>query len=179
MKRYSSGILLSTDMSNVLLIHKLTPANLANKANFPGGKVDDIDYCSASYAARACDMTLDENIDLAHIRCCAREIKEETGLNVSAQELQFVCALRFNFADEDAECRFYCADLDISQAVTKTQEHVFISRVIDVLLGNAVSYDDVVLHPMGNLAWLCAMAHQVIKRSHESVYTVTALDKHV
>lgn len=179
MKRYSSGILFSEDMSNVLIIHKLTPAHLMNLANFPGGKVDASDYCVSAVSAKACAPLTDADVSEAHLRCCARELQEETGLDVNVDQLQFVCTLKFSRGGEDAECRFYAAAINLDSAVAKTQEKIFQIPTVNVLTGDAIRCSEVEIKPMGNLAWLCAMAQQVIKRCHESVYTVTALDKHV
>lgn len=163
-------------MADVLLIHKLKPANLMNRANFPGGKVDEIDYCLIP-SARERDA-LSDSVSVAHINCCVREVREETGLVIDADKFAFVCSLRFMFAGEEAECRFYCSDADIAQASSLTDEKIFCASVISVLEGSALCCDGEVLQPMGNLAWLCAMARQTIRHVNESTYIVSAIDDH-
>lgn len=164
-------------MTQVLLIHKLKPFNLANLANFPGGKLDESDYC-LSLLTRECNVNTDHDVDNAHINCCVREIREETGLIIDADKLAFVCSLRFAFDGIAAECRFYCGFADLTQAISATEEKIFCAPVINVLQGDVLHHDNEVLRPMGNLAWLCAMAQQVAKRINESTYIVSANEEH-
>lgn len=162
MKRYSAVALFSPDLDRVVLIHKLRPAWLAGKANFPGGKVEDSDRVEAARKYSTAWSHLET--EAAHLYCAARELAEETGIVVSAESLTLFCTLRFNSPDgEPAECRFYCAVGDVDAAQTRESEPVFVVDVDDVLDGQVIDCNAVTLPTMGTLPWLVAMARQRLR----------------
>lgn len=159
MKRYSCVAAFSRGRHDILLIHKLRPAWQAGKANFPGGKVEAVDYTDARQA---------------HINCAVRELREETGLSLSPDDITHFCTLRFTTHGEPGECWFYCTETDIASAKTQEEECIFVAPVSSVLQGE-VTYTTTVRHPcvtttstytlptMPNLPWLCAAARQCLR----------------
>ncbi|TXH49301.1 MAG: NUDIX domain-containing protein [Desulfurellales bacterium] len=167
MKRYSCIVAFSSNLHDVLLIHKLRPAWQAGKANFPGGKVDAGDWLDADGA-----QTTDAH--LAHLNCAVRELREETGLKLNPNDIKDFCTLHFTTNGEPGECWFYCTEADIASAKTQEEERIFVAPVSLVLQGE-VTYATTVRHPgvtsttthtlptMPNLPWLCAAARQCLR----------------
>ena len=168
MRRYSAVALFSHDLERVVLIHKLRPAWQADKANFPGGKVEYEDKEDAGFADD--DATwLGTDWAATHINAAVREMHEETGLTVDAASLTLFCTLRFRIKalptaqGEAGECRFYCGVGDVDAAQTRESEPVFVADVDDVLDGQVIDGAAVTLPTMGNLPWLVAMARQRLR----------------
>lgn len=122
--RYSAVAVFSEDLERV--IHKLKPAWQAGKANLSGGKVEEtkdwqceyhpqnwISHCKCSKSQQpgweAIDHRDTDPNAMAYLRCAARELREETGLDVATAALHLFCKLRFKSREGDnAECCF-CA----------------------------------------------------------------------
>ena len=162
MTRYSAVALFSHDLERVVLIHKLRPAWQAGKANFPGGKVEAAEMgTTGCRCGGECTWCLTG----AHIRCAVREVREETGLELTIGAMLHFCTLRFRGRGDGSasECRFYCAVGDVELARTMESEPVFVADVDDVLDGQVIDGNAKTLPTMGNLPWLVAMARQRLR----------------
>ncbi len=157
-KRYSAVAVFSEDLERVVLIHKQKPAWQAGKANVPGGKVESEDY----------KPIINTN---CHQHCAARELREETGLDITTTALQLFCRLRFKTLEGNAaECYFYATKGDIEAARTIEEEHIFVGTVADVMLDDTgyrypVEYGTKYrgVPTMPNLPYLVAMARQCLR----------------
>lgn len=112
MKRYTVGFIFDNDLSHVLLIKKTKPAEQAGLFNGIGGKFEDYD------------------IDAAH--CVSREVNEEAGLNISAENWAELGA----YSDNEY---FYVAILTtqveysvLLQARSLTEEEVVIIKLDEI-----------------------------------------------
>lgn len=167
MIRYSAVICLSEDLCRVVLLHKLKPDWQKGKANFPGGKVEAVDYHPED--TMLCWQYV------IYRKCAVREVREETSLEISDPTL--FCVLKY----AKAECYFFYHVGDISKAKTMEAETVFTDTVDNVLSGRTMWFcpDNGTLPTMPNLPWLLAMALAHIKTGNldgGSYLTVTAKD---
>lgn len=137
-KRYSAVVVLSEDLERVVLIHKLKPDWQAGKANVPGGKVDMEDvseWLRSSPGFNWQTLSVDAALQ-AHRVCAARELREETNLDITATALKLFCRLRFRTPEGNAaECCFYAATGDVDAARTMEEEVVFIAELDSALCG--------------------------------------------
>ncbi len=62
MNRYSAIAIFDKDLDRVVLIEKQKPAWQAGKANFPGGKVETVDYATDS-SLFVDESKIDEDLD--------------------------------------------------------------------------------------------------------------------
>lgn len=204
-RRYSAVAVMSEDLERVVLIHKLTPAWQAGKANVPGGKVDAVDWgctgwCGHGNLCKACQVRLElaerageATKANAHLACAARELREETGLDIAATTLQLFCRLRFKSREgDDAECCFYatvvlCKGRDLDDHVkTMEAEQVFCAWFSDVVEGEVqgprkldaagLPYGDFRLPAMPNLPYLVAMARQCLRGEGASAWPLTVYE---
>jgi len=173
MDRHSSVVLLSPQLTDIALIHKLRPERLAGLANFIGGKVDDSDWESARVA-----LCLDVDSALltgqrrkvwrdgAHACCARRETLEESGVRIE-HLTHFATVSRVADGLTLSETAMYCAVTpDVYSVTTRESESVFVCHVADVIRGDVISYsrdgERVSLSMMPNLSWLTAMAIRAI-----------------
>lgn len=105
LRRYSAVFVLDESLRRLVLVHKLSPEWQRGRANVPGGKVDAADG---------------ETDDVAFRVCAARELREETGLDVAESALLHFASLKFpNPSDGgESECRFYTCVGDVDAART-------------------------------------------------------------
>lgn len=150
-KRYSAVVLLSEDLTKVVLVHKQKPDWQKDKANFPGGKVEASDY-------RPEDMAVSWE-HILYQKCAIREVREETGLVIDNPTL--FCVLKY----QEAECHFFYYVGDITKASTMEEEVIFIDTVNNVLNNRTMRFspEHGTLPTMPNLSWLIAMALSHIK----------------
>ena len=177
-RRYSAVALFSENLERVVLIHKLRPDWQAGKANLPGGKVEagegiPADYCRSSSYAEA-----------DHLHCAARELREETGLDIAAAALKLFCRLRYVSREGNAaECCFFAARGDVDAARTMEAERVFVGEVAHVFDGiGAYDFDPktigyrVELPTMPNLPYLVAMARQCLRGEGGATWPLTVYE---
>lgn len=182
---------MSEDLERVVLIHKLTPAWQAGKANLLGGKVDKEDVSLILQTGQSMSFQWPQDtFDAIHAACAARELREETGLDVAATALQLFCRLRFKSREgDDAECCFYatvvlCKGRDLDDHVkTMEAEQVFCAWFSDVVEGEVqgprkldaagLPYGDFRLPTMPNLPYLVAMARQCLRGEGEAAWPLT------
>lgn len=132
-RRYSAVFVLDASLRRLVLVHKLSPEWQRGRANVPGGKVDAADGNSDDIAFRV---------------CAARELLEETGLDVVESALLHFASLKFpNPGDGgEAECCFYACVGDVDAARTMERERIFVAPVADVLRSDggvpAVTHDN-------------------------------------
>ena len=109
----------------------------------------------------------------AYINCAARELREETGLDVAAAALKLFCRLCFKTPEGDAaECCFFAARGDVDAARTVEAERVFVGEVAEVIAGGvsyhywsdrAMSDECGIIPTMPNLPYIVAMARQCLR----------------
>lgn len=160
--KYSAICAFSKDLSQVVMIHKLRPIWQLNKANFPGGKLEE------------CDGSGFDRFD----KCASRELREETGLDVDPKNLILFCILHFN----GGECHFYYTAMDIYSAKTKETEHVFIGDVNDIIIKGTTKYGltsyPVIIETMPNLSTLICIARRKHYSADKSIYEIFEREKH-
>ena len=170
-QRYSAVFVFDEELEHIVLIHKLSPAWQAGKANVPGGKVDAADEptdCNSPDKPADCTCT-----ETTFRNCAVRELREETGLDIVANALQLVCRLRYMSREgETAECYFYATRGSVDAATTVEAERIFAGDVTDVMYGYAYSetwsnlamcWETESLPTMPNLPYLVAMARQCLR----------------
>lgn len=174
-RRYSAVAIFSEDLERVVLIHKQKPDWQAGKANLPGGKVEG--FAPNRFACNGTgDWPRDHWHDIeekAYINCAARELREETGLDVAAAALKLFCRLCFKTPEGDAaECCFFAARGDVDAARTVEAERVFVGEVAEVIAGGvsyhywsdrAMSDECGIIPTMPNLPYIVAMARQCLR----------------
>lgn len=207
-RRYSAVAVMSEDLERVVLIHKLRPDWQAGKANLPGGKVDGVmtgsgDHGTGDWPDRIVQHFMkpgfrfrDDNelVDQAHLVCAARELREETSLDVAAAALQLFCRLRFKSREgDDAECCFYAVKGDVDAARTRETERVFTCDIdtfffdgqafylrSDAELAQAEAEFGVKrgcwLPTMPNLPYLVAMARQCLRGEGAGSWPLTVYE---
>lgn len=112
MKSYVLGFIFEAGSENVLLIEKNRPAEQAGKLNGIGGKIESCE--SPEHAI-------------------AREVEEETGLNISEKEWLAVT----QFGNEYFTIHVFTACIkDLSSAYSRTDEAVSIHNCNDILESN-------------------------------------------
>jgi 8-oxo-dGTP pyrophosphatase MutT (NUDIX family) len=108
---YVIVVALSIDGQKVILLTKdKGPAQLIGKITFPGGKIDPEDF-HGSIAA-------------------ARELNEETGINVTGDDMIFIKRREGEWGSIES----YLVVCDISNAKTMETEVVSIADVVDTLV---------------------------------------------
>ncbi len=151
LKRYTCLVAFNSLLDTVVLVHKLRPEWQKGKANFPGGKVEVMDYWHASDCVQGaypfycrppklpddamCCGGGTEGADNAYLRCVVREAREETGLEISPGATTYFCSLRFGSKENASEVRFFATVVNVDNATTMEEERVFLAAVEDVASG--------------------------------------------
>lgn len=149
----------------VVLVRKEKPPWQAGKANFPGGKVEEADFIGLQG-----DLSTD--LDAAYLRAAARKLREETGLDVSCDQLRHVATLDLYSGNQGV--LFACV-ADVFEARKTGTEEVFFSLYSSVVEGFPMFWhedesipfeqqDHEILPTVYNLPWLVVMARECLLR---------------
>lgn len=174
-RRYTAIAVFDEILESVVLIHKLRPPRQKDRANFPGGKLEDKDYVQGPWE----DSFLDaDNLAKAFRNCAARELTEETGLVIPKKDLKLFCTVRFKSHEgDDAEICYFCCIGEVDKAQTMERERIFVSSVSDVVLStvkyvnswrpkdHSIDPQYITIPTMPNLPWLTMMAFQALQTS--------------
>jgi 8-oxo-dGTP diphosphatase len=131
MKNYVLVLPFNASGKRIVAMEKKRPAWQAGKLNFPGGSIEPTDSCP--------------------VQAAVRELREETGLVVLQESLNFVAFVRW-FDDGNVECAnchvFSLFDDVVEHAKTIEDERVFVMDSDQLLRGDVID----------NLRWMVPMA---------------------